>query len=51
MSNDPACESILENGVENDAQIFIDAPLDGVHDIADVNGLDTDNRHIAEDGK
>lgn len=23
MSNDPACESILENGVENDAQIFI----------------------------
>ena len=48
MGNDAACHCVFENGIEDDAEVLVDAAFDAGHDFVEVDGLDRRNGKIAE---
>lgn len=51
VRDDAACERIFENGIENDAQVLVNAPVCPGHNFIDVDCPDGRDRQIAENGK
>ena len=51
MGNDAACHCVFENGIEDDAEVLVDAAFDAGHDLVEADGLDRRNGKIAESGE